>query len=80
MAAFRSLWFAVYFTTLTAVKFGQLYEFTSVQLGKTMALSGAVSIVLSNVLGLPVLKEVLSPVSYAAVALAVAAFTVMAVR
>ncbi len=80
VATFLSLWFAVYFTIRTTAMFGQLYVFTSVQLGKTMALFGAVSIVLSNVLGLLVLKEALSPASYAAVSLAVIAFVVLAFR
>ncbi|HQT92497.1 MAG TPA: hypothetical protein PL001_10785 [Candidatus Kryptobacter bacterium] len=80
VATFLSLWFAVYFAIRTVAMFGQLYVFTTVQLGKTMALFGAVSIVLSNVLGLLVLKEVLSPVSYVAVVLAIAAFMVMALK
>lgn len=45
-----------------------------------MALFGAVSIVLSNVLGLLVLKEVLSPISYTSVALVAAAFLVAVIR
>jgi multidrug transporter EmrE-like cation transporter len=80
VATFLSMWFAVYFAIRTVAMFGQLYVFTTVQLGKTMALFGAVSIVLSNVLGLLVLKEVLSPVSYVAVVLAIAAFMVMALK
>ncbi len=80
MSTFLSLWFIVYFAIRTIAMFGQLYVFTTVQLGKTMALFGAVSIVLSNVLGLLLLKETLSPVSYAAISLAVAAFLVMAFK
>jgi hypothetical protein len=41
--------------------FGQLYVFTAIDLGKTMALFGAFSIILANSLGFLVLKEVLSP-------------------
>ncbi len=80
LSTFLSLWFIVYFAIRTIAMFGQLYVFTTVQLGKTMALFGAVSIVLSNVLGLLLLKETLSPVSYAAISLAVAAFLVMAFK
>ena len=80
LATFLSFWFAAYFTIRTVAMFGQLYVFTSVQLGKTMALFGAVSIILSNVLGLLVLKEVLSPASYAGISLAIAAFIIMALR
>jgi drug/metabolite transporter (DMT)-like permease len=45
-----------------------------------MALLGALSIVLSNVLGFLFLREVLSPVAYLGVALAVIAILVMAFR
>ncbi|HUI28986.1 MAG TPA: hypothetical protein VLX91_02125 [Candidatus Acidoferrales bacterium] len=80
LAAFLSLWFAAYFTIRTLAMFGQLYVFTSVQLGKTMALFGAVSIILSSILGLLFLKEILSPTAYIAVALAVMAFVVLAIK
>ncbi|MDD3156254.1 MAG: hypothetical protein PHP14_02410 [Candidatus Pacebacteria bacterium] len=58
--------------------FGQLYVFTVIELGKTMALFGAFSIILANVLGLLVLKEILSPGAYIGVSLAVIAFIVLA--
>lgn len=80
LATFLSLWFAVYFTIRTVAMFGQLYVFTTVQLGKTMALFGAVSIILSNILGFLFLKEILSPGVYIAVALAVSAFVVLAFK
>jgi multidrug transporter EmrE-like cation transporter len=79
-AAFLSWWFAVYFILRTIAMFGQLYVFTTVPLGKTMALFGAVSILLSNALGLLLLKEVLSPMAYAGVTLAIVAFVIMAFR
>lgn len=77
-AAFISVWFLVYMLIRTLATFGQLYVFTSVDLGKTMALFGAVSIVLANVLGFLVLKEVLSPTAYVGVTLAVIAFIILA--
>lgn len=80
LAAFVSVWFAVYFTIRTVAMFGQLYVMTSVQLGKTMALFGAVSIIVSNALGFLVLKEMLSPGAYIAVTLAVIAFIVLALK
>lgn len=76
-AAFLSWWFAVYFILRTIAMFGQLYVFTAMPLGKTMALFGAVSILLSNVLGLLLLKEVLSPTAYAGVTLAIVAFVIL---
>lgn len=79
-AAFVSWWFAVYFIIRTAAMFGQLYVFTVVPLGKSMALFGAVSIILSNILGLLLLKEVLSPMAYGGVSLAVVAFILMVFR
>jgi hypothetical protein len=79
-AAFLSWWFAVYFIIKSIAMVGQLYVFTSVPLGKTMALFGAVSILLSNVLGFLLLKEVLSPAAYAGVSLAIIAFIVMIFR
>jgi len=78
LQSFTTLWFASYFGIRIVAMFGQLYVFTAVELGKTMALFGAVSILLANVLGLLVLKEVLSPLAYVAVTLAVIAFVILA--
>ncbi len=78
LAAFTTGWFAAYFLIRIIAMFGQLYVFTSVELGKTLALFGAVSIVLANILGLLVLKEVLPPATYIAVVLAVIAFLILA--
>jgi len=50
----------------------------SVPIGKSMALYGATSIALVNVLGVFLLGEVLDPRAYAGVSLAVLAFVVMA--
>ncbi|MBW7907662.1 MAG: hypothetical protein H3C50_01910 [Kiritimatiellae bacterium] len=73
-------WFWGYQAIRQVATVGQLYVFAYVPLGKTMALFGATSIVLSNVLGFLFLKEVLSPVAYGGVALAVVAILVMAFR
>lgn len=73
-------WFWAYQGIRQVAMFGQLYIFAHVPLGKTMALLGATSIVLSNVLGLLFLKEMLSPVGYVGVGLAVAAILVLAFR
>ena len=79
VTTFLSLWFLIYVLLRTAATFGQLYVFTNVEVGKTMALFGAASIILANVLGLLVLKEVLSPIVYVGVSLAVIAFLILAV-
>jgi hypothetical protein len=76
-AAFVSWWFAAYFALKSVAMVGQLYVFAFMPLGKTMALFGAVSILLSNILGFLFLKEILSPVAYAGITLAVIAFIVM---
>lgn len=79
-ATFLAPWFLIYFVIRILAMFGQLYVFTGVELGKTMAMFGAVSIILSNVLGFLVLKEVLSPQVYVGASLAVIAFIILAYR
>ncbi len=80
LPTFLSAWFVAYFLIRIVAMFGQLYVFTSIELGKSMALFGAVSIVLANVLGFLVLKEVLSPTAYIGVVIAVIAFLVLALK
>jgi multidrug transporter EmrE-like cation transporter len=80
LKSFLSLWFLGYFLIRNIAMFGQLYVFSRIELGHTMALFGAISIVLANVLGFLFLKEVLSPVVYIGVVLAIVAFLVLAVR
>lgn len=79
-ASFLSLWFILYLLVRQVATFGQLYVFASIQLGRTMALFGAVSIVLSNAVGLLYLGEKLSFQSYVGVLLAILAFLIMAYR
>ena len=76
---FFNSWFFLYFTIKMIAMTGQLYLFSvpNLGLGKTMALFGAVSIVLSNILSFLFLKEVLSVGSYIGVVLAVIAFLVL---
>jgi len=78
LTTFLSGWFLAYFSIRMIAMFGQLYVFTSIELGKTMALFGAISILLANLLGFLVLKEVLSPGAYVGVTLAIIAFLVLA--
>ncbi|MFH1376001.1 MAG: hypothetical protein ABIH25_00020 [Candidatus Woesearchaeota archaeon] len=78
LATFLSVWFTSYFIIRIIAMFGQLYVFTTIELGKTMALFGAVSIILANILGLLVLKEILSPWAYVGISLAVIAFIILA--
>ena len=76
-ATFLSTWFLAYFAIRVVEMFGQLYVFTLVELGKVMALLGAVSIMLANALALLVLEEVLSPVAYVGFSLAVIASIIL---
>jgi multidrug transporter EmrE-like cation transporter len=76
-AAFLNLSFLVYIVSRQLATVGQLYVLATVPLGKTMALFGAASIILANVLGVLLLGDLLSPRAYAGIALAVLAFIVM---
>ena len=76
-AAFLNLGFLAYFLIRQVAMFGQLYVLATVPIGKTMALFGAASIIFANLLGVLLLGDLLSLRSYAGVALAVLAFTVM---
>jgi hypothetical protein len=76
-AAFLNISFLVYILSRQLATVGQLYVLASVPIGKTVALFGAGSIILGNVLGVLLLGDLLSPRSYAGIALAVLAFTVM---
>jgi hypothetical protein len=78
LANFLTWWFIAYFVLRTVAMFGQLYVLASVPIGKSMALFGATSIALVNVLGVLLLGEVLTVSAYAGVSLAVLAFVVMA--
>jgi hypothetical protein len=80
VAAFLTWWFLLYQLIRQVAMFGQLYIFANVELGKTMALLGATSIVISNILGILFLKEMLSPMAYAGVTLATIAILIMAFR
>jgi len=77
LATFLSWWFVVYFVIRQVAMFGQLYVFSTLQLGKTMALFGATSIVVVNVLGVLILSEVLSVQAYLAIGLVVLGFIVL---
>src|SRR6266508_2222469 len=74
---FLTVWFAAYLLLRTVAMFGQLYVLSTVEIGKTIALFGASSIVISNLLGWMVLREVLSPITYVGISLAVLAFLVI---
>ncbi|MBN2093248.1 hypothetical protein JW964_26730 [candidate division KSB1 bacterium] len=78
LSTFLSWWFLLYFFIRQVAMFGQLYIFSQLQVGKTMALFGASSIIIVNVLGFLLLGEVLSRQAYIGVVFTVIAFIVMA--
>jgi multidrug transporter EmrE-like cation transporter len=76
-AAFLNVSFLVYILSRQLATVGQMYVLATVPIGKTMALFGAGSIVLANVLGVLLLGDLVSMRSYVGIALAVMAFLVM---
>jgi drug/metabolite transporter (DMT)-like permease len=79
LATFFSIWFLFYCSIRIVGTFGQLYVFANLELGKTMALFGATSIILSSLLGFLVLRESLSIGAYAGISLAIIAFLTLAI-
>ncbi len=77
-ANFLRWWFVVYMVIRIVATMGQLYVFSAMKMGKTMALFGAVSIVVSNLLGWLFMGDVISPGQYAGMVLAILAFVVLA--
>ncbi len=78
ISTFLTWWFLGYTLMRTVATFGQLYVFTTMPVGKTMAMFGAFSIILVNLLSFLFLKEVLSPIGYFGITLAVFAFIILA--
>ena len=78
VSTFLTGWFLIYFVSRQVATVGQLYVFSALPIGKTMALFGAVSIVVVNVLGFLLLGEVLSMGTYVAIALSILAFVILA--
>ena len=77
LSTFTSLWFLVYMLIRIPATFGQLYIFSQMELGRTMALFGAASIVLSTVLAFLLFREVVTPTQYVGITLAILAFLVL---
>jgi uncharacterized membrane protein len=80
LSTFLAPWFIGYVVLRTIATIGQLYVLSAVKLGHSMALFGATSIIVVNVLGFLVLKETLSPQAYIGVSCAVVAFCILAFR
>jgi multidrug transporter EmrE-like cation transporter len=76
-STFLAWWFLVYVVLRSVATLGQLFVFTNMEVGKTMALFGASSLVLVNVLGFFLLGEKLSLPIYFGIMLAVAAILIV---
>lgn len=72
--------FFLYFTIRQIAMIGQLYIFSTIPLGKTMALFAAVSIVLANVLGFLFFKEILTLTDYLAISFVIMALIIFALK
>ena len=72
--------FFLYFSIRQIAMIGQLYIFSTIPLGKTMALFSAVSIVLANVLGFLFFKEILTLTDYLAVTFVIMALIIFALK
>ena len=77
-ASFFTWWFLVYTVIRQIAVFGQLYVYANVELGRTVALFGAGSIVIGNLMGIFLLNERMTLPVYAGVSLAICAFLALA--
>ena len=77
LSTFIAWWFLVYVAVRCVATFGQLFVFSNMEVGKTMALFGASSLVLVNILGFFLLGEKLSLPIYLGIMLAVAAILIV---
>lgn len=77
IATFSKPWFLIYFLVRIIAMFGQLYILSRFQVGKTMLLFAVLSLILVNVLGFVLLKEILGPKDYVALSLTIIAFFIL---
>lgn len=77
-SAFISFWFLAYILFRSIATIGQLYVFTHLQLGKTMALFAAANLILANLLGYLFLGELLPSLAYIGIMLAIVSFFIVA--
>lgn len=78
LASFCTVWFLVYTVIRQIAVIGQLYIYSSMELGRSVALFGAGSIVIGNLIGVLLLQELLTVPVYIGVALAICAFLALA--
>jgi multidrug transporter EmrE-like cation transporter len=78
LASFFTWWFLIYTVIRQIAVFGQLYIYSTMELGRTVALFGAGSIIIGNLIGFLYLKETMSLPVYVGVSLAICAFLALA--
>lgn len=71
-------WFILFIVGHGIASVGQLYIFSRFEIGKTVALFGAVSIMMAGTLGILLLKETISVRGYFALVFAILAFCILA--
>jgi multidrug transporter EmrE-like cation transporter len=75
-----SPWFFAYILTKVVATTAQFYVFSNFDLGKSMAIFGAISIILSNSIGFLLMSERLTVGGYVGVSMACMAFLVIALK
>jgi uncharacterized membrane protein len=78
--AFVRPWFALYSLIRVVALAGGLFILANVYMGEAAAILGATSLVISNILGLLLLKEVVTLQGYVGIFLALSALVVVAIR
>lgn len=73
-------WLALYFGLRSLGVVGKIYVLSPAKLGRSAGLFAAVSVILSNTLGVLALAEVLTTAQYVGVALSIAALVLSTVR
>lgn len=78
LASFCTGWFLLYTVVRQIAVFGQLYIYSSIELGRALALFGAGSIIIGNVFSFLLFREAMSLPTYVGVSLAICAFLALA--
>ena len=77
-ANFFTWWFLTYTVIRQIAVLGQLYVYSAGGLGRTVALFGAGSIIIGNLIAILLLNEILKPHEYIGISVAILAFLVLA--
>lgn len=78
LASFFTWWFLLYTVIRQIAVLGQLYIYSSIELGRALALFGAGSIIIGNFFSFLLFREAMSLPTYVGVTLAICAFLALA--